>query len=175
MTGLFVDPKQTSLSHIQVIKMLIFIVTIFLVCWGPRLIMNVMIKLGLSSFTNEAYTARIACYLLSFIHSALNPFLYGFMWSNFRRMMIHTCPNNNSDSRSGCMALSHFNNRRHHRSASDCYEPSATMTNCATITGTDVTTEGELSKRSSSSDSMERDHFAIRLSGMPRTFVLGGF
>ncbi|CAG2178945.1 unnamed protein product, partial [Oppiella nova] len=70
----------------QVIKMLLLIVILFMLCWGPRLVMNVLIKLGLQSFSHSAYTARIACYLLSFIHSALNPFVYGLMSSNFRRM-----------------------------------------------------------------------------------------
>ncbi|RWS04187.1 Galanin receptor type 2-like protein [Dinothrombium tinctorium] len=81
----------------QVIKMLIFVVLIFLLCWGPRLIMNVIIKMGLNSYTHFTYTARIACYLLSFIHSALNPFIYGFMSSNFRRMLCKTCSKRNSN------------------------------------------------------------------------------
>lgn len=71
--------------------MLIFIVIIFMCCWGPRLIMNVIIKLGLRSYNNFTYTARICCYLLSFIHSSLNPFVYGFMSSNFRKMMCKGC------------------------------------------------------------------------------------
>ncbi len=81
--------------------MLVLIVLLFLLCWGPRLIMNVLIKLGLTSFTHSAYTARIACYLLSFIHSALNPFVYGLMSSNFRKMVCHSCPPGVIRTRSG--------------------------------------------------------------------------
>lgn len=71
--------------------MLIFVVVIFLVCWGPRLVMNVIIKFGLHSYTQFTYTARVACYLLSFIHSAANPFVYGLMSSNFRRRLCRSC------------------------------------------------------------------------------------
>ncbi len=75
--------------------MLLLCCLLFLLCWGPRLVMNVLIKLGLQSFSHSAYTARIACYLLSFIHSALNPFVYGFMSTNFRRMICHSCKKGN--------------------------------------------------------------------------------
>ncbi|XP_053206170.1 cholecystokinin receptor type A-like isoform X2 [Panonychus citri] len=75
----------------QVIKMLIFVVLIFLFCWGPRLIINVVIKFGLQDYNQTIYSARVTCYLLSFIHSALNPFIYGFMSTNFRKMMCSSC------------------------------------------------------------------------------------
>lgn len=71
--------------------MLLLIVILFLICWGPRLIMNVAIKLGLESFSNLMYSARVGVYLLSFIHSALNPFVYGLMSSNFRDMILKSC------------------------------------------------------------------------------------
>lgn len=53
--------------------------------------MNVIIKMGIESYDNLTYTARIGCYLLSFIHSALNPFVYGLMSSNFREMILKSC------------------------------------------------------------------------------------
>lgn len=76
-----------SLSTPQVIKMLALIVVLFLLCWGPRLIMNVLVKLGLPIYSAWIYNTRIVCNLLSFVHSALNPFVYGFMSSNFRAMV----------------------------------------------------------------------------------------
>lgn len=114
--------------------MLIFIVIIFLICWGPRLIFNIMIKYGLSSFTNSAYTARVACYLLSFIHSAVNPFVYGLMSSNFRRMIITKCRGLDSEGRSEAITMSHYNNQfainHSHRRASDSYvEPAVVSAN----------------------------------------------
>ena len=85
--------NKNWLFYLQVIKMLLLIVVLFLLCWGPRLVMMVMIKIGLSQgdFTHSVYTARISFYLLSFIHSALNPFVYGFMSSNFRKMVFNSC------------------------------------------------------------------------------------
>lgn len=67
--------------------MLVLIVILFLLCWGPRLIMNVLVKLGLRTYSTWIYNTRIICNLLSFVHSALNPFVYGFMSSNFRSMV----------------------------------------------------------------------------------------
>ncbi|XP_071039723.1 galanin receptor type 1 [Parasteatoda tepidariorum] len=75
----------------QVIKMLILVIILFLVCWGPRLIMHVIIKHGLNSFTDHIYNLRVAAYLLSFAHSAINPIIYGFMSTNFRKMMLQCC------------------------------------------------------------------------------------
>lgn len=63
---------------------MITIEILFAVCWGPRLIFNVFKSAGITYFNTTAYNARVYFYLLSFIHSALNPFVYGFMSSNFR-------------------------------------------------------------------------------------------
>ncbi|XP_023217611.1 allatostatin-A receptor-like [Centruroides sculpturatus] len=83
--------KEVSKGRKQIIKMLLIVVILFLVCWGPRLVMNVAIKQGLDNFTHSAYAARIVFYLLPFIQSSLNPFVYGFMSSNFRHLMLHSC------------------------------------------------------------------------------------
>ena len=57
--------------------MLILVVLLFLFCWGPRLLLNTLIKWGLSSYDTIVYQLRIAFNLLPFIHSCLNPFIYG--------------------------------------------------------------------------------------------------
>ncbi|GIY50851.1 galanin receptor type 2 [Caerostris extrusa] len=75
----------------QVIKMLILVIILFLLCWGPRLVMHAMIKHGLNNFTVHMYNMRVAAYLLSFTHSAINPIIYGFMSTNFRKMMLQCC------------------------------------------------------------------------------------
>lgn len=74
---------------IQVIKMLILVIVLFLVCWGPRLIFTVVKK----SLPGETwvYNIRVASYLLSFIHSAINPFVYGLMSSTFRNIVFKSC------------------------------------------------------------------------------------
>ena len=75
----------------QVIKMLVLVITLFLLCWGPRLIFNVIVKMGLQGFSQITYNVRFASYLLSSIHSALNPFVYGLMSSTFRNIVFKPC------------------------------------------------------------------------------------
>ncbi len=57
--------------------MLVLIILLFLLCWGPRLILNVLIKLGLPMYSHWIYNTRIVFHVLSFVHSAVNPFVYG--------------------------------------------------------------------------------------------------
>ncbi|XP_069693719.1 allatostatin-A receptor-like [Periplaneta americana] len=71
----------------QVIKMLILVIVLFLVCWGLRIIMEVIIKFNLHSFTPTIYKLRITCNLLPLIHTCMNPFIYSFMSKNFRRSL----------------------------------------------------------------------------------------
>lgn len=68
--------------------MLILVVVLFLICWGPRLVMEIIIKCCLSVFNNMTYVLRIAFYLSPFVHSCLNPIVYGFMSTKFRRRMF---------------------------------------------------------------------------------------
>jgi len=65
--------------------MLILVAVLFLVCWGLPLIMQVVIKFNLHSFTETVYTLRVSFHLLPFIHACINPFIYSFMSKNFRR------------------------------------------------------------------------------------------
>jgi hypothetical protein len=83
------------IQRLQVIKMLLLVIALFLICWGPRLIFNVVVKLELQSYTTTTYTVRVASYLLSFIHSALNPFVYGLMSSTFRNIIFKSCAGRN--------------------------------------------------------------------------------
>lgn len=74
--------------------MLILVIVLFLICWGSRLSMEISIKVGLSTFSQEIYFLRIAINLLPYVHSCLNPFIYSLMSKNFRRSMwrrIHCC------------------------------------------------------------------------------------
>lgn len=67
--------------------MLILVVVLFLVCWGLPIIMEVIIKFNLHSFTPTVYTLRVTFKLLPFIHACMNPFIYSFMSKNFRRSL----------------------------------------------------------------------------------------
>lgn len=67
--------------------MLILVAVLFLVCWGLPIIMQVIIKFNLHSFTSSTYTLRVSFNLLPFIHACINPFIYSFMSKNFRRAL----------------------------------------------------------------------------------------
>lgn len=85
--------------------MLIFVVLIFFLCWGPRLVLNILLKFEKDlkiEYDHKTYSIRITCYLLSFIHSALNPFIYGFMSSNFRKMMCSSCSSHTNGNSLNC-------------------------------------------------------------------------
>ncbi|KAK7079400.1 hypothetical protein SK128_025143 [Halocaridina rubra] len=71
----------------QVIKMLIVVVVLFLLCWGPRIIMEICINLGLQKFNQIFYNFNIVFVLLPFIHCCINPIIYCFMSKNFQRSM----------------------------------------------------------------------------------------
>ncbi|KAG7163054.1 Cholecystokinin receptor-like, partial [Homarus americanus] len=71
----------------QVIKMLIVVVVLFLLCWGPRIVMEICINLGLRQFNQVFYNFNIVFILLPFIHCCINPIIYCFMSKNFRRSM----------------------------------------------------------------------------------------
>lgn len=75
------------IEKLQVIKMLILVIILFLICWGSRLSMEISIKVGLDNYSREMYALRIIINLLPYIHSCINPFIYSLMSKNFRRSM----------------------------------------------------------------------------------------
>ncbi|XP_021378857.1 cholecystokinin receptor type A-like [Mizuhopecten yessoensis] len=76
----------------QVIKMLIAIVVVFCLCWGPKLIYCVLLRLNLPMlYHTEAFTTKIILDCLPYVQSCLNPIIYGFMSRNFRRSMMAAC------------------------------------------------------------------------------------
>ncbi|XP_064477213.1 cholecystokinin receptor type A-like [Ornithodoros turicata] len=90
------DIRDVKKARQQVIKMLILVVLLFLLCWGPRLIMEIAFKCCLTIFDNGVYTVRFLFYLMPFVHSCLNPIVYCFMSTKFRKRMLRcierSCP-----------------------------------------------------------------------------------
>lgn len=69
-------PEIAALSP-QVIKMLILVIVLFMLCWGPKIILDVW--RGARSdglFTRHAYNLQVFFGLLPFVHSCLNPVIY---------------------------------------------------------------------------------------------------
>ncbi|XP_037092317.1 galanin receptor type 2-like isoform X2 [Pollicipes pollicipes] len=83
-------PETIKNARKQVIKMLILIIALFMLCWGPRLIMRLMMVLGLPFYSNSTYSLKVAFYLLPFVHSCMNPVIYTLMSTNFRRLLSNS-------------------------------------------------------------------------------------
>ena len=67
--------------------MLVAVVLLFVICWSPYLIDNVLMSFDVlpAARTGRIKHMRIAFHLLSYVNSCINPFVYGFMSRNFRR------------------------------------------------------------------------------------------
>lgn len=67
--------------------MLVAVVLLFVICWSPYLIDNVLMSFEMlpGARTGPMKHMRIAFHLLSYINSCINPLVYGFMSRNFRR------------------------------------------------------------------------------------------
>ncbi|XP_065339229.1 gastrin/cholecystokinin type B receptor-like isoform X3 [Cloeon dipterum] len=70
----------------QVVKMLIAVVALFVVCWAPVLIDNVLTAYGVLPFIRTANLKHMATafHLMAYFNSCINPIVYGFMSRNFR-------------------------------------------------------------------------------------------
>ncbi|KAH3849319.1 hypothetical protein DPMN_091718 [Dreissena polymorpha] len=72
--------------------MLVAIVLIYLVCWGPITTNNMLVSFG---FVDDLHTGflrpmRITFFILSYINSCTNPIVYAFMSKYFRKSFKQT-------------------------------------------------------------------------------------
>lgn len=80
--------RLLTLAYIlQVIKMLIAIIVVFIICWAPILVNNVLVSFEILPFLHIGYYKhmREAFYVMAYANSCVNPIVYGFMSKNFRR------------------------------------------------------------------------------------------
>ncbi len=69
--------------------MLICVVLLFLVCWGPRFVMEFLLELHLEAFFSPVvYWVRVALFLLPFVHAVVNPIFYLVLSKNIRVAVI---------------------------------------------------------------------------------------
>ena len=71
---------------LQVIKMLVAIIVLFTLCWGPTLVDNVLVAFEVLDKLHYGYLKhiRMAFVLMSYANSCVNPIVYAFMSRNFR-------------------------------------------------------------------------------------------
>ncbi|XP_069162080.1 QRFP-like peptide receptor [Procambarus clarkii] len=70
----------------QVVPMLVVVVVLFIVCWGPVLVLNVMQAFRLVPHIDVSTKhVKTLLDLLSYFNSCMNPVVYGFMSKNFRK------------------------------------------------------------------------------------------
>ncbi|XP_070194636.1 QRFP-like peptide receptor [Littorina saxatilis] len=87
------DEKETRK---QVVAMLVAVLLLFALCWGPILINNVLTAWGHLHQLHYGYLKpmRQAFFLLSYFNSCINPLVYAFFSRNFRqsfKMAICAC------------------------------------------------------------------------------------
>ncbi|XP_011338045.1 QRFP-like peptide receptor isoform X2 [Ooceraea biroi] len=84
------DGDDESRTMKQVVKMLVAVVVLFAVCWGPMLVDNVLtaygylprLKGGTHKHLNTAFQ------LMAYFNSCINPIVYGFMSKHFRESFL---------------------------------------------------------------------------------------
>lgn len=82
--NVYLDASANKMS--QVIRMLIVVVIIFVLCWTPILVINVLTAFKVMPTLNygNIKALKTTFHLFSYANSCVNPIIYGFMSRNFR-------------------------------------------------------------------------------------------
>ncbi|XP_038048513.1 somatostatin receptor type 5-like [Patiria miniata] len=90
--------QRTETQKLQrIVAMLIVVVVVFLLCWGPFFTFAVLHRAGLSGvpgYSDQLWKISLALHLLAYANSCLNPFIYAFMSESFREgfmLALRTC------------------------------------------------------------------------------------
>ncbi|CAI9736619.1 1-like peptide receptor [Octopus vulgaris] len=78
-------------TKMQVLKMLAIVVLLFVLCWAPILINNVLVGFEILPVLHYGHTrpVRMAFHLMSYFNSCINPVVYSFLSRNFRESFKH--------------------------------------------------------------------------------------
>ncbi|CAG0892158.1 unnamed protein product [Darwinula stevensoni] len=79
--------EEDAATSRQVVRMLVVVVLLFLLSWGPSLIENVLTSFDVIDELHSTAVLkhmRLAFALMAYFNSCVNPIVYGFMSRNFR-------------------------------------------------------------------------------------------
>ena len=75
----------------RVSKMILVIIMAFAVCWLPIHCVQIHADFATPTYTTTHDVIKIVAHVLSYVNSALNPMIYGFMSQNFRKYSRIAC------------------------------------------------------------------------------------
>ncbi|XP_004595963.2 kiSS-1 receptor [Ochotona princeps] len=88
--------ERASAVRARVSRLVAAVVLLFAACWGPIQLFLVLQALGPAGAWHPrsyaAYALKIWAHCMSYSNSALNPLLYAFLGSHFRRAFRRACP-----------------------------------------------------------------------------------
>ncbi|XP_037535884.1 KISS1 receptor b [Nematolebias whitei] len=85
-----VQAGRAAAVRARVSRMVVVMVVLFLICWGPIQVCILMQAFGLRSYI--LYKLKIWGHCMSYTNSAVNPLVYAFMGNNFRKAFKHAFP-----------------------------------------------------------------------------------
>ncbi|XP_055056357.2 KISS1 receptor b [Misgurnus anguillicaudatus] len=86
--------ERVEAVRIRVSRMVVVMVLLFLICWGPIQIL-ILIQAFCSEDLSHSYTLyklKIWAHCMSYSNSSINPLVYAFMGANFRKAFRTVCP-----------------------------------------------------------------------------------
>ncbi|XP_071399368.1 KISS1 receptor b [Centroberyx affinis] len=82
--------ERAAAVRARVSRMVVVMVALFLVCWGPIQVCILLQAFGLRSYV--LYKLKIWGHCMSYSNSSVNPLVYAFMGNNFRKAFKHAFP-----------------------------------------------------------------------------------
>lgn len=84
--------KEKKRSHRKVTKLVLTVITVYIMCWLPHWISQVALINSTPGCASRLELAVfLACGCLSYSNSAMNPILYAFLSDNFKKSFMKAC------------------------------------------------------------------------------------
>ncbi|XP_034255304.1 somatostatin receptor type 2-like [Thrips palmi] len=85
--------KEKKKTHRKVTKMVLIVITVYVLCWLPYWIMQVALIFTPSNQCQTSFTVTVFLFTgcLSYSNSAMNPILYAFLSDNFKKSFMKAC------------------------------------------------------------------------------------